>query len=135
LIFLVLLVVGCSSPPHATNSVAADPPGDTDDSFSEREKDSIRRQVEKHWLIDLGLPDLETMAATIIVEMNPDGSVQSARVDPASIRDDPNWEHFVEACRRAVMRASPLQMPIDKPYAAWKTIRLLFSGRDIMGQN
>ena len=136
-IFLLLLLVGCSSPPDGANSVPAAPTGDdgAGDSFSPGEKATIRRQIEENWLVDVGMPDLETMVATIIVEMNPDGSVQSARIDPASVRDDPNWKLFAESCRRAVLRASPLQMPPDKPYAAWKTITLLFSAWDIMGQN
>jgi len=135
LIFLLLLLVGCSSPPEATDSIAADPTADTDDSFSEHEKDSVRRQIEKNSVVDPGLPGIETMDVIIIVEMNPDGSVQSLRYDPASIRGDPNWKRFAEACRRAVLRASPLQMPPDTPYAAWKTMTIRFSGRDLMGSS
>lgn len=134
-IFLLLLLAGCSSPPDGADSTAADPTAAADVSFSEREKDSIRRQIQENWLVDAGMAGLETMEATIIVEMNPDGSVQSARFDPASVSDDPNWEHFAEACRRAVLRASPLQMPRDKPYAAWKTVTLRFSARETMRQN
>jgi hypothetical protein len=135
LIFLLLLLVGCSSPPNATNNIAADPAADADDSFSEREKDGVLRQVEEHAVIDPGMAGLEEMQVAITVEMNPDGSVQSARIDPASMRDDPNWRLFAEDCRRAILRASPLKMPPDKPYAAWKTITLVFHGRAMTGQN
>lgn len=137
LIFLLLLLFGfgCSSPPHAPNGLAADPTADADDSFSQREKDGVRRQVEERAVIDPGMPGLEEMQVAIIVEMNPDGSVQSARIDPASIRDDPNWKLFAENCLRAIYRASPLKMPPDKPYAAWKTITFVFNGRAMMGQN
>jgi hypothetical protein len=101
----------------------------------EREKDGVLRQVEEHAVIDPGMAGLEEMQVAITVEMNPDGSVQSARIDPASMRDDPNWRLFAEDCRRAILRASPLKMPPDKPYAAWKTITLVFHGRAMTGQN
>ena len=134
LLLLLLAGFGCSSPQQAPDSTAAAPAADPDDSFSEGEKDGVRRQVEKNWIADPGLPGLETMEVLIIVEMNPDGSVQSLRYDPASIRDDPNWKLFADSCRRAIMRASPLQMPADKPYAAWKKMTLVFYGRDMAGQ-
>lgn len=135
LILFLLLLVGCSGPPHAVDSTTADPIVDADDPFSEREKDSVRRQIGRTWVADPGLPGIETMQVIIIVELNPDGSVQSTRFDPASISNDPNWERFAEACRRAVLRSSPLQMPPDKPYAAWKTMTVRFSGRDLIGSN
>ncbi len=133
-IFLLLLLVGCSSPPDAPNSIAADPTADADGnhSFSPSELAAIRSQIAKNWIADPGLPGIETMQVTIIVEMNPDGSVQSLRFDPADIKDDPNWKLFADSCRRAIMRASPLQMPPDKPYAAWKTMTLVFSARDLI---
>jgi hypothetical protein len=136
-IVLLLLLVGfgCSSPPHSPDSVAPDPAADTDDSLSEREEDGIRRQVEKNWKIDPGMAGLEEMLVAITVEMNPDGSVQSARIDPASIRDDPNWRLFAEDCRRAILKASPLKMPPDKPYAAWKKMTLIFHGPEMTRQN
>jgi outer membrane biosynthesis protein TonB len=135
LILLLLLLIGCSDPPPATSSIAAARSADADDSFSQREKDGVRRQIERYWLIDPSMPGLETMEAAVIVEFNPDGSVQSARVAPTSIRHDPNWKLFAEACLRAVTRASPLKMPPDKPYAAWKTITFRFNAREMLGLN
>jgi TonB C terminal len=134
LTFLLLLLVGCSNPPQAGNSIGGNQAADvdTDDSFSPSEKDTVRRQIEKNWKVDPGMPGLETMEVLIIVEMNPDGSIRSARLDPASIRDDPNWNHFAQTCLRAVVKASPLKMPPDKPYAAWKTMTLRFNARDLM---
>jgi hypothetical protein len=135
LIFLSLLLLGCSSPPPATDSIAADSTANANGSFLPSEKDTVRGQIAENWLIDAGLPELETMVAIVIVEMNPDGSVQSTRFDPATIRDDPNWELFAESCRRAVLKASPLRMPPDKPYAAWKTMKIAFSGREMVRPN
>jgi hypothetical protein len=72
---------------------------------------------------------LETMAVRIDVEMNPDGSVQVARIDPATDDGSPNWREFAEACRRAVLKSSPLGMPPGKPYAAWRKMTLMFDAR------
>jgi hypothetical protein len=135
LIFLLPLLVGCSSPPQATDRTAAAPTAGADESFSEGEKDGVRRQVEDHAVIDPGIAGLEEMQVVIIVEMNPDGSVQSVRFDPAGIRDDPNWRLFAEQCRRGILKASPLTMPPGKPYAAWKTMTLVFHGPEMARQN
>jgi hypothetical protein len=130
-IFLLLVLAACSSPPDATNDTASDPRTEADDPLSPSEQNTVRRQVEKNWKVDPGMQGLEEMLVAIIVEMNPDGSVQSARIDPASIRDDPNWKLFAEDCLRAVLKASPLKMPPAKPYAAWKTMTFVFSGREM----
>ena len=74
---------------------------------------------------------LETMAVQIDVEMNPDGSVQAAKIDPAGDNGNPNWRQFAAACLRAVLKSSPLRMPADKPYAAWKHITLIFDAHDL----
>jgi hypothetical protein len=70
LIFPLLLLVACSHPPDASNGVAADPNAETEDPFSAREKDTVRRQIEKNWAIDPAMPGLETMEAVIVVEFN-----------------------------------------------------------------
>ena len=74
---------------------------------------------------------LETMAVQIDVEMNPDGSVQAAKIDPAGDNGNPNWHQFAATCLRAVLKSSPLRMPADKPYAAWKHMTLKFNARDL----
>jgi hypothetical protein len=33
---------------------------------------------------------------------------------------------FAETCRRAVYKSSPLRMPPEKPYEAWKEMTLVF---------
>jgi hypothetical protein len=91
----------------------------------------VRDQIRGNWIVDAGMAGLEDMVVVIFVEMNRDGSVQSAQIDRSTARDDPNWQVFAESCRRAIFRSSPLRMPADKPYQAWKTIRLKFSGREL----
>ena len=133
LISLLLILTGCSSGANSAAGGSVVPANEEEvaASFSQREQDAVRRQIEDHWIIDAGMPGLEQMHVAITVDMNPNGSVQSASFDRAEIKDDPNWKLFAESCRRAIFRASPLRMPPDKPYALWKKMTLVFSARDL----
>lgn len=136
---LLIVLVGCASCanqlPDSVGSAGSGTSGQsaTDPSLSEREKDLVRNQVAAHWAIDPGMEGLEEMVARITVEMNPDGSVQSAEIDPNTNNGHPNWPQFANACLRAVLKSSPLQMR-DKPYEAWKQITLIFTARDLLHQ-
>ncbi len=101
--------------------------------LSEGEKDMIREQVRANWITDAGMQGLEDMLVVLDVQMNPDGSVVSAEIDRSSSNGNPTWPIFAESCRRAVLKSSPLRMPPEKPYAAWKTMKLRFSARDLLG--
>jgi hypothetical protein len=100
--------------------------------FTEPEKDLIRRQVSDHWVLDIGMPGLEEMDVRIVVELNPDGSISSAEIDPSDDNGDPNWHKFAESCQRAVMRSSPLQLPTNRSYEQWKTLVLRFNAREML---
>jgi len=101
--------------------------------LSEGEKDVIRQQIKQNWIIDIGMQGLEDMTVSVHVRMNPDGSVQSVTVDQGSSNGNPNWPIYAESCRRAVLKSNPLRMPQDKPYAAWATMTLDFSAREMLG--
>lgn len=137
LLAVLVYCAGCAQEARRV-AVAAQPARSgseaTEPSFTEQEKDSIRRQVQAYWTVDPGMDGLETMAVQIDVEMNPDGSVQAAKIDPAGDNGNPNWHQFATACLRAVLRSSPLRMPSDKPYAAWKHMTLEFNARDMVGE-
>jgi hypothetical protein len=90
----------------------------------------VREQVENRLRIDPGMAGLEDFIVVIEVVMNPDGSVQSAKIDSSRDNGNPNWRVFAEQCLRAILRASPLKMP-NKPYEAWKNLTLVFHGRDM----
>jgi colicin import membrane protein len=113
---------------------AALPPADYDGPpLTEGEKDLIRQQIQGNWIIDIGMQGLEDMKVEVKVRMNPDGSVQSAKADPGSSNGHPNWSIFAKSCERAVLKSSPLRMPPEKPYAAWGTMTLVFSAREMLG--
>ena len=105
-----------------------------DAPFTDAERGSIRNQIEKQWMVDGGTPNLDKMKVTISLEMNPDGTVQSATIEPSNDNDNPDWRSFAESCRRAIYRSSPLRMPRDKPYAAWRHIMLTFNAKEMFDQ-
>jgi TonB C terminal len=105
-----------------------------DSGSPEAMKASVRRQIEENWIFDVGMPGAERMEATLQVQVNPDGTVQSVRIDDSGANSDPNWLEFAESCRRAVFRSSPLRMPASVPYEEWKRMTLVFSAKDLLGQ-
>jgi hypothetical protein len=92
------------------------------------EDELIREQIQSNWVLDADMNGLETMVVAIAVEMNPDGSVQSAKIDPSTDNGDPNWPVFAQSCLRSLLKSSPLRMPKDKPYEAWRRFSLTFTG-------
>jgi outer membrane biosynthesis protein TonB len=102
--------------------------------LSEGEKDMIREQVRANWITDGGMQGIEDMIVVLNVQMNPDGSVVSADIDRSSSNGYPTWPIFADSCRRAVLKSSPLRMPPEKPYAAWRFMKLRFSARELMAQ-
>ena len=95
------------------------------------EDDLIREQIRSNWVLDAGMDGLETMVVVIAVEMNPDGSVQSAKIDPSTDNGNPNWPVFAQSCLRSLLKSSPLRMPKDKPYEAWRRLNLRFTGKEL----
>jgi hypothetical protein len=101
-------------------------------TWSDKNNDLVRRQIEDHLLIDAGMAGLEYFVVKIDLIMNPDGSVQSATIGPSPDKGNPNWERFAQECLRSVFRSSPLKMPSDKPYELWQTMTLVFHGREML---
>jgi hypothetical protein len=127
---LVLLSFSCAGCAQGKRADGA-PARDAQSTWPEGDKDTVRHQVEDHMRIDPRIAGLEEFVVEIAVVMNPDGSVQSARIDSSGDNGHPNWRVFAEQCLRAVLKSSPLRMPPDQPYQAWKTMTLVFHGREM----
>ena len=137
LVLLFAVCAGCdhiSSEGGAGTRVASNDPSIRDSSVTESERESIRQQIVSNWLVDPGMPDVEKMKVVVEVEMNPDGSVQSTKIEPPEQDPSPYWKKFAESCIRAVVKSSPLHMPADKPYEAWKHLTLVFDAKEMFGQ-
>jgi len=100
--------------------------------LSEGERDMIRQQVEGNMIYDVGMKGLEDIVVQVFVQMNPDGSVQDAKIDRSGFNGNPNWYVFAESARRAILKSSPLRMPLEKPYASWAKMTLVFPGREFL---
>jgi len=127
---LVLLSFGCAGCAQGKRADGAQA-RDAQPTWSEGDKDTVRHQVESHMRIHPGMAGLEDFVVEIDAVMNPDGSVQSASIDPSHDSGHPNWKVFAQECLRAVRKSSPLRMPSDQPYQAWKTVTFIFHGREM----
>ena len=76
---------------------------------------------------------IEGFVVVVNVVMNPDGSVQSAKIDSSRDNGHPNWKVFAQECLRAILRSSPLKICPNRPYESWKTMTFVFHGRKMVG--
>jgi hypothetical protein len=128
---VILLSWNCSGCAQGAHAGAA-PESGAQATWSDTNKDLVRRQIEDHLAIDPGMAGLEDFVVKIDLIMNPDGSVQSAKIGPSPDSGNPNWRRFAQDCLRSVFRSSPLKMPSDKPYEIWRTMTLVFHGREML---
>lgn len=90
------------------------------------EIDAIRAQIERAWIINPGVKDLDGMVINLRVRINPDGSVIEAEIlDRMKAATDPFFRSMAESARRAAFNASPLQYPQSK-YETFKVMELSF---------
>lgn len=90
------------------------------------ETDAIRAQIERAWIINPGVKDLEGMVIDLRVRINPDGSVIEAEImDRMKAATDPFFRAMAESARRAAFNASPLKYPPAK-YETFKVMELRF---------
>lgn len=107
---------------------------------SGRAIDGIRGAVSKNWNFDPGRKDAGNMKVEIIVELDRDGSVLSARIDEkyrSRYMSDSAFRASADAALRAVKRASPLPVrefssdfSPDK-YDEWRYFVFNFDPRDM----
>jgi len=99
------------------------------------EKDLVRQQIQRCWNLPAGAKDAHTMIISIRMVMNPDGTVQQARVlDNAKMSTDPFYRAMAESAQRAALnpKCQPFRLPPEK-FDRWKTMKLTFDPRDMLG--
>ncbi len=82
----------------------------------------------------VGARNAETLVVEVLIEVNPDRTVQSAQVvDQMRLGTDPYFRAAAESALRALRnpKCSPLELPPDQ-YEQWKTIRFNFDPRDML---
>lgn len=102
------------------------------------ELDAMRRQVISQvapcWNINPGSKGAENLAVVVRMQMNPDGTVQSASIeDQARYFSEPFFQSAADAAKRAVLnpRCNPIKLPPDK-YQVWREILINFDPRDLL---
>lgn len=124
------ILASCADISGASSSLTGtDEAEHSQSNMGEKNREAVRAQIEANFLLDPGMAGLEEMVVVVSVSMNPDGSITSLELDPSTDNGHPNWKLFARSCLRAVEKSSPLKMPRDLPYNAWKEITLRFEGR------
>ncbi|HEU0118182.1 MAG TPA: energy transducer TonB, partial [Alphaproteobacteria bacterium] len=96
------------------------------------EEDALRRQISQCWNVGIGAKDADKLIVEVIIDVNPDRTVQHAEVvDQTRMMTDGYFRAAGEAALRALNnpKCSPLELPADK-YDQWKKIDFTFDPRD-----
>lgn len=98
------------------------------------EKDAIRQQIEKCWVIPAGARDADKLVVSVRIWVNPDGTVRDARILDQGRMSEPFFRSAAESAMRAVLnpRCSPLPIP-PKKYDQFKEMVLDFNPKDAAG--
>lgn len=91
--------------------------------------DFVRAQIERRWNFDAGARDAANLIVQVRVRLLPDGTVASA--DIVSAPSDSFAQSAAESARRAVLAASPLQLPPGK-YDIFKDFTFRFDPRNLV---
>jgi outer membrane biosynthesis protein TonB len=98
------------------------------------EEDALRRQISQCWNMPIGARDAQNLIVEVIINVNPDRTVQHAEVvDKSRMASDSFFRAAAEAALRALYspQCTPLELPADK-YDQWKTIDFTFDPRDML---
>jgi len=102
-------------------------------TLTKSERDSVRQQIQKCWIIPAGAVDAKNLVVDIRLQLNADGTVLKAViVDSARAARDKFFLSAAESALRAVRNTacSPLRLP-PKKYEKWKNMILSFNPRDM----
>ncbi|MEZ5648509.1 MAG: TonB C-terminal domain-containing protein [Alphaproteobacteria bacterium] len=99
-------------------------------SLSGTELDMIRQSIKDKWNANCGLKGFSQMATELAVQVLPDGTVTSVKVERATGSGDSiALTAFVDSAIRAVNQASPLPIPKDK-YAQFDRFIVAFTPKE-----
>jgi outer membrane biosynthesis protein TonB len=104
------------------------------DKLSISEVDALRRQIQQCWNMPVGAREAENLIVEVLIEVNPDRTVQSAHVvDSSRMASDAFFRAAAESALRALRHpnCTPLDLPPDK-YNQWKSITFNFDPRDML---
>ena len=97
-------------------------------NFSISEIDLLKQQIYSCWTVPAGAKGAKDMEVKIRVWVNPDKTVNSARIlDTNRMQNDPYFRTVAESSLRAILNpaCSPLKLP-DGKYEIWKKFVFVF---------
>ncbi len=122
----------------ALKTKAPDPAADPSKKVTMTELDAMQRKVFQTvspcWNVPAGAKNAENLAVLIRLNMNPDGTVQSAGIEnQARYYTDAYFQSAADAAKRAVLnpRCNPITLPPDK-YPVWREIVINFDPKDLL---
>lgn len=89
------------------------PPGLAGEPPAMSDLDVIRSHVGKFWTLPKGAHGAGYVVE-LEIEVADDGTVQSVTIKPPPSPPSPDWAQVALSARRAVLRASPLPLPVGK---------------------
>lgn len=100
------------------------------------EIDFIKHQIENNWNFDPGAKGVDTFKVVVIISINPEGHVLSARfsaTDQARMAADSAFYSFASSAMRAVLKSDPLKQPPTRPdiFRANPEITMTFDPRSV----
>lgn len=98
------------------------------------EEDALKRQIYGCWNPPIGARNAEQLVVEVLVTVNPDRTVQTAKVtDRSRMASDSFFRAAAESALRALRhpQCTPLMLPPDK-YEQWKVIRFNFDPRQML---
>ena len=116
------------APPTKTAAAAEGQPLPLGQRMTMLEEDALRRQLEGCWDVPSGAKDAQSTTVDIFMVINPDRTLQSARVvDESRYNSDNFYRVMAESALRAVRspNCSPFELPPDK-YESWKNTTITF---------
>ena len=123
---------------NALKTKSSAPNSDPTKAVTMTERDAMQRQVIKQvtpcWNLNPGSKGAANLAVVIRMQMNPDGTVQSASIeDQARYFSEPFYQSAADAAKRAVLnpRCNPIKLPPDK-YQFWRQIIINFDPKELL---
>ena len=105
-----------------------------DQKVTMSEIDVLRQQIAGCWNIAAGARQAEALSVEIEMRMNPDATVQTARVvDGTRMNSDPFFRAAAESALRALSHPDciPLKLPVGK-YEVWKSFTFNFDPKNML---
>lgn len=122
----------------ALKTKAPDPAADPSKKVTMTELDAMQRKVFQTvspcWNVPAGAKNAENLAVLVRLNMNPDGTVQSAGIEnQARYYSDAYFQSAADAAKRAVLnpKCNPITLPPDK-YSVWREIVINFDPKDLL---